>query len=98
MDATHDAETSRFVIAADGREAELVYKRVDDHLLDLMHTGVPPELARRGFGDALARAAFDYARANDTRVILTCPFLRHWILSHPDERDLVVKLPDDAHR
>ena len=98
MDVTHDAEHSRFVIAADGREAELVYKRVDDPLLDLVHTHVPPELEHHGMGDALARAAFAYARANDLRVVLTCPFLRRWILSHPDERALVVKPTDDAHR
>jgi predicted GNAT family acetyltransferase len=98
MDVTHDAAHSRFVIAADGKEAELVYKRVDDHVLDLQHTSVPPALEHHGMGDALARAAFDYARANDTRVILTCPFLRRWIVSHPDERDLVVKPTDDAHR
>jgi len=35
-------------------------------------------------------AAFEYARSNGLRVILTCPFLRRWILSHPDQRDIVV--------
>ena len=63
-----------------------------------LSTQVPPELAHRGFGDALARAAFDDARASDTRVILTCPFLRHWILSHPEERDIVSPSSADAHR
>lgn len=42
MDVTHDAARSRFVIAADGREAELVYKRVDDHVLDLQHRASRP--------------------------------------------------------
>lgn len=98
MDVTHDAAHSRFVIAEDGQEAELVYKPVGDHVLELMHTGVPPALEHHGFGDALARTAFDYARANDTRVILTCPFLRHWIVSHPEYRDLVVKPTDNANR
>lgn len=90
MDVHHDADQSRFVIAASEGEAELQYKRVDDHVLDLIHTHVPKELEHHGFGDALTRAAFAYARANDARVILTCPFVRHWILSHPEERDLVV--------
>jgi uncharacterized protein len=97
MDVTHDADHSRFVIEADGHVAELQYTRVGDGVLDLVHTRVPPELEHHGFGDALAQAAFDHARANDLRVIITCPFVRHWILSHPNERDLVVRPTTDAH-
>ncbi|HET7374062.1 MAG TPA: GNAT family N-acetyltransferase, partial [Gemmatimonadaceae bacterium] len=55
----------------------------------LVHTGVPDALQHRGVGDALAVGAFDYARANGLRVVLTCPFLRRWIVSHPEQRDIV---------
>ncbi len=90
MNVVHDVDHSRFVISVDGSVAELDYARVDDRTLDLRHTEVPPELQHRGAGDALATAAFDYARANHTRIILTCPFLRRWILSHPEQRDIVI--------
>ena len=98
MDVTHDIDHSRFIIEAEGHVAELQYKRVGDDVLDLQHTQVPPELGHRGFGDALARAAFTYARANGFRLIITCPFVRHWLVSHPDERDIVVRSSDDTHR
>ena len=90
MDVVHDIARSRFVIAVGGSEAEIQYERVRDGVLDLKHTGVPPELQHRGVGDALAIAAFDYARANGVRLVLTCPFLRRWILSHPEQRDIVL--------
>jgi uncharacterized protein len=96
MNVTHDKAHSRFVVEADGHVAKLQYQHVGDDVLDLLHTRVPPELEHHGVGDALAHAAFDYARANDLRVIVTCPFLRHWILSHPGERDLVVRSNDNA--
>lgn len=90
MDVVHDIGRSRFVVTVGGSQAEIQYERVRDGVLDLKHTEVPPELQHRGVGDALAIAAFDYARANGVRLILTCPFLRRWILSHPEQRDIVL--------
>lgn len=90
MDVVHDEATSRFVVSLDGHTAELQYERLPDGVLDLIHTGVPKALQGRRIGDALAIAAFDYARANGLRVVLTCPFLRRWIVSHPEQRDIVI--------
>jgi uncharacterized protein len=89
MDVIHDAPHTRFTVTLDGHIGELQYKRVNDSVLDLVHTGVPDELQGKGVGNALAVAAFDYARSHGLRVILTCPYLRRWILSHPDQRDIV---------
>lgn len=90
MDVVHDEATSRFVVSLDGHTAELQYERLPDGVLDLIHTGVPKALQGRRIGDALAIAAFDYARANGLRVVLTCPFLRRWIVSHPEQRNIVI--------
>ncbi|MEP6494614.1 MAG: N-acetyltransferase [bacterium] len=98
MEVIHDPEHTRFFIAADGGVAELVYNRMDEHTLELVHTGVSPALGHHGMGDALAKAAFAYAHANDIHVILTCPFLRRWILSHPEERDIVTRQSDEQER
>jgi predicted GNAT family acetyltransferase len=77
-------------VSLDGHTAELDYEPLPDRVLDLVHTEVPAALSGRGVGNALAVAAFDYARSNGMRVILTCPFLRRWIGSHPDQRDIVL--------
>lgn len=90
MDVTHDRAHSRFVVSVDGHLGELQYEQRADGVLDLIHTEVPEALKGRGVGNALAAAAFEYARANGVRVILTCPFLRRWILSHPEQRDIVL--------
>ena len=90
MDVTHEAAASRFVVSIDGHRAELQYERLPDGVIDLVHTEVPEALAGRGVGNALAAGAFEYARSNGLRVILTCPFLRRWILSHPEQRDIVI--------
>ena len=90
MDVVHEQAHSRFVVSIDGHVAELQYERLGDGVLDLIHTGVPKALEGRGVGNALAAAAFEYARSNGLHVVLTCPFLRRWILSHPEQRDVVV--------
>ena len=90
MEVAHDEVQSRFTVSLDGHTAELQYRRLPDGVLDLVHTGVPDALQHRGVGDALAVGAFDYARAHGLRVVLTCPFLRRWIVSHPEQRDIVV--------
>lgn len=74
----------RFLIEADGHEAELVYRVVDDQLR-LIHTGVPEELGGRGLGGVLVRAAVDRAEREGLTIVPWCPFARGWLEKHPDE-------------
>lgn len=74
----------RFLIEADGHEAELVYRVVGDQLR-LIHTGVPDALGGRGLGGVLVRAAVDRAEADGLTIVPWCPFARSWLEKHPDE-------------
>jgi uncharacterized protein len=86
MTVQHDIEGSRFVVALDDGEAQLVYAPFGDDLLDLQHTEVPPSGHNQGVGDALVRAALAYARERDLNVIATCPYVQAWLRRHPEER------------
>ena len=55
---------------------------------DLVHTEVDEQFAGRGYASALARTALDYARANNLKVIPTCPFVRKYLERHPEYDDL----------
>ena len=85
----HESERHRFVVRFPEGEGELVYRLTASGALDLVHTGVDRKLRRRGIGESLVQAAFDYARANHLRVIPTCPFVAGFLDKHPGERDLV---------
>lgn len=52
------------------------------------HTEVDPAFEGRGIGSALARAALDDARARNLPALATCPFIKGWMLRHPDYLDL----------
>ncbi|MFL5578140.1 MAG: GNAT family N-acetyltransferase [Gemmatimonadaceae bacterium] len=85
----HDADGAKFFAALPEGEAYLSYEELDGRVLDLLHTIVPSRAQRHGVGASLVRAALDYARENDYRIVPSCPFVRAWLAEHPEARDLV---------
>ena len=89
MDVQHDTKRHRFFLEVPGGTAELVYRGLDDHTVEMVHTGVPEEAAGHGIAGNLAKAAFSWARQNGRRVVVTCPFVAKWLERHPEEQDLL---------
>ena len=87
MDVQHDPNRHRFFVEVTGGTAELSYRPIDAHTLDLVHTGVPEESAGQGIAGKLAKAAFAWARQDGMKLVVTCPFVRKWLERHPDEQD-----------
>jgi uncharacterized protein len=87
MNVEHDPQRHRFFVEVPGGTAELTFEVVDPHTLDLQHTRVPEAAAGQGVGGKLAEAAFEWARAHDTRLIPSCPFVREWLERHPERKD-----------
>lgn len=91
----HRPEERRFTAAVGaGDEAVLAYEEVGGGVLDLQHTVVPPEARGGGIGAALVRAAVDYARSHDVRLVPTCPYVAAWLERHPREADVFVAADD----
>ena len=89
MDVQHDPNRHRFFLEVPGGTAELVYRRLDDRTVDLLHTTVPQESAGQGIAGKLAKAAFTWARQSGTKLVPSCPFVAKWLERHPEEQDLV---------
>ena len=86
MDVRHDTAGKQFVVELAEGEGELAYDDGEAGTIDLTHTEVSPSLQGRGVGEALVRAALDYARANGLRVVPSCPYVKKWLDKHPEER------------
>lgn len=86
----HVERTHRFVAKIPEGRAFLLYARPSPGVIDFQHTEVPPEAQGQGLASKLARAAFDYARAEGLRVIPSCPFVTEWLTRHPEEHDILV--------
>jgi predicted GNAT family acetyltransferase len=79
---------NRFELEVDGVTAFAAYSRHGDRIT-FTHTEVPASLAGRGIGSTLVRGALDAARAEGTRVVPACSFVRHFIETHSEYRDLI---------
>jgi len=60
-----------------------------DTNLSLTHVLVPKPLEGRGIAGELTRAALDWARTENYRVIPVCPYVQAWLRRRPDYQDLV---------
>ena len=88
MTVQHQPENERFVVTADGVEAELDY-RIEDGVISLTHTGVPEAIGGRGIAGDLVRAAFEFARAEGLKVRPLCSYAEAWSRRHAEYADLL---------
>jgi predicted GNAT family acetyltransferase len=89
LDVEHEADHHRFVVRLPGGEGRLFYKAAGPGLLSYWYTEVDPPLRGQGVGDALVRAAMDFARQSGQKVIPDCPFVTIWVRKHPEYQDVV---------
>jgi predicted GNAT family acetyltransferase len=59
-----------------------------DGLMTLLHTEVVPAAERHGVGSTLVAATLDDIRRRGLRILVVCPFVRAYILRHPEYADL----------
>lgn len=89
MSIEHDTAGHRFVMQLDEGEGELAYVLRGNDVMDIVHTHVPPDGRGEGAGEQLVLAALEHARANDLRIVPSCPFVRHWMSEHPEHAGLL---------
>jgi predicted GNAT family acetyltransferase len=84
----HNPQASRFEAEADGHLARCDY-RMQDGVMLLVHTEVPPPLGGRGIAAALVHAALEHADTEGLRVQPRCSYVRVYLARHPEYRRLL---------
>ena len=79
---------NQFELDVEGQLAVSQYRRRNGTIV-FTHTEVPMELEGQGIGNELAKAALDYARSEELRVVPRCRFIAAFIERHPEYQDLV---------
>jgi uncharacterized protein len=95
FEVIHNEEARRFELRINDALALLAYRRFPGRIL-YHHTEVPPEIERRGVAAKLARAAMDFARANNLQVVPACSYVAAFVAKHQEYQDLVS--PEDLRR
>jgi uncharacterized protein len=80
----------RYELAADGHVAATNYE-LGDGVITFVHTEVPPELGGKGIGSKLVKGALDQVRADGSKVIAECEFVKGYIAKHPEYGDILKK-------
>lgn len=86
-------EEQRYEGYVDGALAGFVEYGDEAGQLVLEHTEVEPSFEGRGVGSRLAAGVLDDIRRRGVRVGVRCPFVRRFVMQHPEYRDLVVPTP-----
>lgn len=80
---THNEAKGQFELTLEGQTSLLQYVR-NDNTITLVHTEVPEPLRGRGLSDQLIRAALDFARFNQLKVVPVCSAVQRYLQDHPD--------------
>ena len=88
MDVRNNEAAGRYELEVDGQLAIAEY-RLRRGRISFTHTEVPDSLEGRGIGKTLVKAALDDARRQRLKVVPICPFVKHYIDTHPEEQDLL---------
>ena len=84
FDIRHDAAGQKFSVTRQGQEAHLLYRR-QGTTLDFYSTFVPEAFRGQGLAEQLCRAGFEYAKANQFKVVPSCPYISGaYLKRHPE--------------
>ena len=84
----HDKENKRFYIQVNGKEAHMTYRYKDNTTVVYQHTYSPPELRGGGVAGKVVRAALEWARSQNLKVIPTCSYVVSFVHRHPEYQDI----------
>jgi len=83
----HDKENKKFYITVNGKEAHMNYRHQDEATVEYHHTYSPPELRGGGVAGKVVRAALEWARSKNLKVIPTCPYVAGFVRRYPEYQD-----------
>jgi uncharacterized protein len=78
----------RFAFDLDGGLAIAQY-RLSPGIITIVHTEIPPGLRGQGVGSTLVRRLLEEFRAQGLKVVAQCGFVRAFVASHPEFKDLL---------
>lgn len=84
----HEQENERFVIYINDKEAFVEYNITED-VLNLYHTYTEPELRGKGLAAQVVRAAIEFAKENNLKVVPTCSYVQAFIKRNDEYKELV---------
>jgi predicted GNAT family acetyltransferase len=84
LEVQHDEETRRFYIPLGEDEEALIEYAINKKKIIFLHTEVPPPFEGKGIASRLTKAALEFAKNNELKVISLCSYISRYISRHPE--------------
>jgi predicted GNAT family acetyltransferase len=84
LSVVHDSSEHRYVALLDGREVGLTQYTSQRGHRTFIHTEVAGDVEGEGIGGALVGQALQSVVADGLRIIAVCPFVAHYVATHPE--------------
>jgi len=86
----HEKENERFVIYSEGNEVYVEYSMIGNKII-LYHTYTNPALRGKGLAALVVRAALEFAKENNLKIIPTCSYVQSFIAKNDEYKELVIE-------
>lgn len=90
-----NSHANRFELLSSGQRIGLIDYTQNADVLTMTHTEVSEQYSGRGLAARLVAAALADVRSSGQRVVAACPYIRGYIVQHPEWADLV---EHDSHQ
>lgn len=85
-----EEENERFVIYVEGNEVYVEYTMKDNEI-NLYHTFTDPALRGKGLAAQVVRAALEFAKENNLKVVPTCSYVQSFFAKNEEYKELVAE-------
>jgi len=89
MEIKHDMERQKFYLEKSGKVSYVKYMMEDSKIINILKVFVHPDLRNKGLAGKLAKAALNYAKENNLKVIPTCSYACYFIARNKEYEELL---------
>lgn len=87
LDIVNNEPAKRFEVKLENDVAIVEYQ-LTASIITFTHTEVPPQFEGHGIAGKMAKVALDYAKSHNLKVLALCPFIKAYILRHPEYQSI----------
>ncbi|GIK65545.1 MAG: N-acetyltransferase [Chloroflexota bacterium] len=87
LEVVNNEQAKRFEVKLGDDVAKVEYQ-LTGNIITFTHTEVPPAYEGRGIAGKMAKVALEYAKDHNLRVLPLCPYIKAYILRHPEYKSI----------
>jgi hypothetical protein len=89
MEVKHNEDQQKFYLLKDGKESYALYRMHNKETMNIFRVYVPPEQRHQGLAAKVARAALEFAKENNLKVIPSCSYTDYFIEQNKEYEELL---------